>query len=357
MNQLEFDNLAWLHLLWAVAAVVLIGLYGLWRRRAALRRLADARLLPELVPPAGTWRHVLRLGLVTLALLLLVAALLGPRWGTQTERVYRRNVDVLVLLDVSKSMLAQDVSPSRLARAKLAISDELLSALGGDRIGLMTFAGVARLKCPLTSDYGFFRLVLDDVSPESSPRGGTSIGDALRAVPDAFDSPLDSHKLVLLITDGEDQDSYPGEAAAGLWEDHRIPVVAIGLGDEQDGARIPLPTPQGVEYLQHEGETVWTRANFATLRDVAGAGPLSAFVPVGTEGFDLGRLYQERVLPAIEYHEETHREEIPRPSRTYPLVVAAFAVLLAEALLGPGPRFARRLAQQWQHWRRTERAA
>ncbi len=155
----------------------LIGVYGIWQRQRALRRFAAPGLLPRLAPPLGWGRRLLRLGLIVACLVALVAAIINPRWGEQEQQVVRRNVDVLVLLDVSRSMLARDIAPNRLERALLSIRDDLLPALGGDRIGLITFAGVPTLACPLTNDYGFFRLALSDVSTESSPRGGTLIGE------------------------------------------------------------------------------------------------------------------------------------------------------------------------------------
>ncbi len=346
MTRMTFDNLQWLHLLWVALGVAVIGVYGNWQRRRAMRAFADAPLLAVLAPRVGWLRPLLRLVLVVACLVALVGALIGPRWGETERKVIRRNVDVLVVLDVSRSMLARDIAPSRLERAKIAIREDLLPALGGDRVGLITFAGVPRLKCPLTSDYGFFRLALEDVTTESSPRGGTLIGDAIRMAADAFNSPLDTYKVVVLITDGEDQDSYPVEAARGLWEDHGIPIVALALGDEREGARIPIQTERGTEYVEHDGHTVWTRANFGQLREIARVSDLNVFVPVGTQNFDLGGIFH-RVVSAIEYHEEEQRELIPKPSRYHPFAVAAFALLLLDSLVGGGPRFAR-AAQRWQ---------
>ncbi|MEW6253384.1 MAG: VWA domain-containing protein, partial [Planctomycetota bacterium] len=241
MSSLTFDQLRWLHLLWVVVGLALVGICGIWGRRRALRTFADAHLLPHLAPPDGWARPLVRLGLIVVALTALVAALIGPRWGAQQQVLLRRNIDVFVLLDVSRSMLAHDLAPSRLERAKLAIRDDLLPALGGDRIGLIAFAGVPALVCPLTTDYGFFRLALADVDPRSAGRGGTLIGDALRKAGTLFaEDKLDSHKVVLLITDGEDHESFPVEAAAQLWRDQKIPIIALALGDPEQGARVPL---------------------------------------------------------------------------------------------------------------------
>ncbi|MBN2446130.1 MAG: VWA domain-containing protein [Phycisphaerae bacterium] len=333
----EFDNLQWANLLWVALGVFAIGVFGVWQRHRALRIFAAAHLLDRLAPRIGWFRPLLRLTLVLMCLGALVMAIVGPRWGETQQRVVRRNVDVMVLLDVSRSMLARDLAPNRLERAKVAIRDDLLPALGGDRVGLITFAGVASLTCPLTTDYGFFRMALDDVSTLSAPRGGTMIGDAIRKAADAFESPIDTHKLIVLITDGEDHDSYPVQAAQGVWEDYKIPIISIALGDEREGARIPIEGDRGVTYLEHDGQTVWSKANFDDLRAIARISDLNVFVPAGTRTFDLGEIYR-RVLSAIEVKSE-ESEEVAKPSRYYPFAVAALTLLLFDSFLRDGRRF------------------
>ena len=344
MSDLRFDELRWLHLLWAVLAVALAGGWGLWQRHRALRRFAAAELLPRLAPGVGRSRAAVRPALHVTALVLLTAALIGPRWGQELRPVVRRNVELLVLLDVSRSMLARDLAPNRLERAKLSIAEDLLPVLAGDQVGLMTFAGDAVLACPLTIDYGSFRLALQDVSIRSAGRGGTNIGDALRKAADVLRGPPDrgetprpsSHRLVLLVTDGEDHASFPVEAAAALWQDLRVPVIAVALGDPQ-GARIPVPGERGETYLQHAGQDVVSKADFATLRAVAAASPQGLFVPVGTQNFDLGEIYR-RVVRRVRAEEDASQQYARQPARAHVFILAALAVLLVDALLRDGPR-------------------
>ena len=297
MSNLEFDQ-RWLFLAWLVPVVAAMGIYGIWQRQRELRLFASARLLPRLAPPLGWSRPLARLGLLLLCLLALVAAIIDPRWGEREQRVVRRNIDLMVLLDVSKSMLARDIAPNRLQRAKLSLRDDLLPVLGGDRIGLIAFAGLPSLKCPLTNDYGFFRLALDDVDTSSVARGGTLIGDAIRKAAECFPDKLNTHKVILLITDGEDHESFPVAAAQAVWEDHRIPIIAVALGDEREGARIPLESERGEQYLQYQGQTVWSRANFEDLRRIAAVSELGAFIPAGTRNFDPVS-YTHLTLPTI----------------------------------------------------------
>lgn len=330
MNGVAFDELRWLHLLWAVVALVALGLLALWQRHRALQRFAGAPLASRLVS-GGSWtRPLFRLALQASALALLVVALVGPRWGEATQTLTRRNVDVWVLLDVSRSMLARDLAPSRLERAKLAIRDDLLPALGGERIGLIAFAGRPALTCPLTLDYGFFRLALDDVSPRSVPLGGTAIGDAIRMAADLIrEDPLDTHRLVILITDGEDHESFPVEAATNLWRDHRVPVVALALGDPGEGTRIPLGNN---DFLEFQGAVVRSRADFTILEQVARVSPQGLFLPVGTSNFDLGALYHN-VASATRALESVEDQRVAQPPRGHLFAAAALLLLLLDSLV------------------------
>lgn len=353
MTGLNFDDLRWLHLLWVVVAVAALGVIGVWQRQRALRRFADAALLPRLAPRIGWTRGLIRLALVVTSLVLLVAALIGPRWGAQTQIMLRRNMDVMILLDVSRSMLARDIAPSRLERAKLAIRDDLLPALGGDRIGLITFAGVPSVACPLTSDYGFFRLALDDVTIRSAPRGGTLIGDAIRRAGTLLaEDRLDSHKIIVLITDGEDHESFPVEAAASVWQDEQIPVIALALGDPQQGVRVPV-APGSNEFVEHEGGAIRSRADFSMLQRVANASPRGVFVGAGTSNFDLGEIYGN-VAAGLRVDEELQEQRVRQPSRYHPFAVAALLLVLIDSFLRDGPR--RAAAARHEAARRQEAA-
>jgi Ca-activated chloride channel family protein len=196
-------------------------------------------------------------------------------------------------------MLAEDITPNRLERSKIAISD-LLEVLQGDRIAIITFAGNATVKCPLTQDYAFVRMALADISTESTSRGGTMIGDAIRkATDEVFDKQSRLYKDVILITDGEDHDSFPVQAAQKAAEDG-VRIIAIGLGDDQTGSRIPITGPDGQKtFLKHQGQEVWSKLDSDTLREVAYATEGGKYLSVspGTT-LDLGRIYVDLVASA-----------------------------------------------------------
>lgn len=332
---MEFDSRAMFQLFWAVAAGGLLIAYGVWQRSRALRAFASANLLTRLAPRISPLRVAVKIILWCGALGALTVALAGPRWGERDQQVFRRGIDVLVLLDVSKSMLARDIAPNRLERAKLSLRDDLLPELGGDRIGLITFAGVPTLKCPLTNDYGFFRLVLDEVNTDSAPRGGSLIGDAIRAAGNAFHDKLDTHRVVLLITDGDDQDSYPVEAASELWEKSKIPVIAVAIGDEAEGARVPVKTDHGESYMEYQGQPVISKADFSTLRRVVEVSDPTGrgFLAAGTKNFDLGQIYRSRIAPFFTQKEQMDTEKVDRPSQYHWFAMAALALLAIETLI------------------------
>ncbi len=202
-----------------------------------------------------------------------------------------------MLLDVSRSMLAEDIRPNRLERAKIAVTD-LLDVLQGDRIALITFAGSTTVKCPLTHDYAFMRLALSQVTTQSTARGGTMIGDAIRdAIDQLFDKKQQNYRDIILITDGEDHQSLPIPAAKKAGENN-IRIIAIGLGDPIQGARIPITAPDGSKTFlkDKQGKEVWSKLGGKagdTLRKIAFATPDGKYLPVETGTFDLGDIYRQ----------------------------------------------------------------
>jgi Ca-activated chloride channel family protein len=196
-------------------------------------------------------------------------------------------------------MLAEDIRPSRLERSKIAIQD-LMEVLQGDRIAIVTFAGNSTIKCPLTQDYAFVRMALADISTESTSRGGTMIGDAIRkATEDVFDKQSREYKDIILITDGEDHDSFPVQAAEKAAAEG-IRIIAIGLGDENQGSRIPITGPDGEKtFMKYEGQEVWSKLDGDTLRKIVYATNGGKYLSVGPgTTLDLGQIYEGLIASA-----------------------------------------------------------
>jgi Ca-activated chloride channel family protein len=270
-----------------------------WRKARTLRLLASNEMLAKINNTVSLRKQVFKAALLVLGFTSIVAALTEPKWNPQPQQIRRTGRDVVILLDTSRSMLAEDIKPNRLERSKIAILD-LLEILAGDRIAIITFAGNATVKCPLTQDYAFVRMALADISTESSSRGGTMIGDAIRkATEEVFDQQSREYKDLILITDGEDHDSFPVEAAQKAAQEG-VRIMAIGLGDDATGSRIPITGPDGLTtFLKYQGQEVWTRLDSDALREVAYATEGGKYLSVapGTT-MDLGRIYQDLIASA-----------------------------------------------------------
>ncbi len=321
-----FGHIEYLHLLWLVPAFALVQWHGFARQRSGLRRFASTHLIPWLTPSVSWTRQKVRTALVLVSTVLLVVALAGPRWGEREVQVLRRGVDVMVLLDVSRSMLADDCRPNRLEKAKQLIKD-LLDASPGDRIGLICFAGKTTLACPLTPNYGWFRMALDDVDTRSAPRGGSDLAEAIRTAASKLGERPGNHKAILLITDGEDQDSDPQFAASYALEDHQIRTFAIGLGDGDIGRRIPVETDSGIEFIkEQDGGEHYSKMNAALLEGIAGTGGGGFAVPAGTADIDMAEFY-ERIVAKLS-PEQYETEEKQRYIERYQWFAAAALLLL-----------------------------
>ncbi len=262
-------------------------------QRQAAARFALPAMRCRLLAPRSRMRGAVK-GVVLLAgLALLIVAAARPRFGLYVEHVSQRGTDLLVLLDVSRSMLADDVAPNRLERAKSDIRD-LLPRLSGDRIGLIAFAGKPVLKVPLTTDHDVFRMVLDELDTLSAPRGGTAIGDAIRKAVEVLPKLSNRDKALILITDGEDQGSHPEDAAREAAR-FGVKIFTIGLGDSQEGSRIPVCSDDGpAHYVEDAGHEHWSRLNGQLLKDIA-LHTKGAYIPAGTRVYDLGQIYEEHL--------------------------------------------------------------
>jgi Ca-activated chloride channel family protein len=333
MDLRNWGNPEWLYGLWILPAVAALLIYAHRKRAAAAKRFVDPEMVQRLMPPLQGPRPWVKAVLLLLGLTLLIVAAARPRFGVYFEKVSQRGVDLFVALDVSRSMNAEDVAPSRLERAKLDIRD-LVERLVGDRIGLIVFAGKPVVKVPLTTDHGFFRVVLDEVDTSSAPRGGTLIGDAIRKAMEAMPQERDRDQVIVLITDGEDHDSYPKEAgeqagAAG------IKIFTVSLGTSREGARIPIRDEQrGLRYLRHEGQEVWSRVDERLLKEIA-LDTGGAYIPGGTAD-DLGQIYEDHLAGLAQG--EIQAEKRKRYKEQFQFFVCFGVALLLIEMAIPGYR-------------------
>lgn len=330
---MHWENPSWLLMWWLLPAIIGLTVYARRRRQAAALRFAESGILGRLVPASDTIRDIVKSAAMLAGLALLVTGLARPRWGVSFEKIQSRGVDLFVLLDVSKSMLAEDVAPNRLEHAKSDIRD-LLSRLEGDRVGLIVFAGAAVVNVPLTTDHGFFVMALEELDTTSAPRGGSLIGDAIRKGLESLPPRADRDQVLIIITDGEDQDSFPQEAAKQA-ADRGVKIFTVGLGDAGAGHRIPVRDDHGnLSFLKQDGQEVLSKMDEKLLRDIA-LTTGGAYVPAQTRAYDLGSIYEDRLAQLT--RGEIAAEKRKRYGERFQIFLGAgFVLLLLESLI---PRY------------------
>lgn len=253
-----------------------------------------------------------------------------PQGNPVTQTITKKGRDIFFILDISKSMLAEDIKPNRLERAKQLISD-VIDILEGDRIGLIVFAGNSVLKSPLTLDYHYFKNTLRHVSVNDVSRGGTHIGDAIRMVTEKlFYDEDNKYRDIILITDGEDHESFPVEAAISA-EIKGIRIHPVGLGSP-DGANIPLRENNGLKLLKFKEKNITTRLDEKTLNKIAEI-THGIFVPVRTNLVDLADLYTNYIATADKQEHESKTSSVWSELFQFFLGIAIL-LLIVESLLG-----------------------
>ncbi len=255
-------------------------------RRRRIARLGDPELVASLMPEASTGKGWLKITLLALAWFFFVLGLSRPQLGARLKEHQSQGVEVVIALDVSNSMLAEDYSPNRLERAKLAIS-RLVDRLQGDRIGLVIFAGEAFVQLPITADYVSAKVFLKTVDTESVPIQGTALAEALMASARSFSTQSERSRAIILITDGEDHEGEAVEAAKAIAE-QGIRIYCIGVGSPQGK---PIPK-NGSLMKDRQGDIVVTRLDEDILQEIAGAGN-GKYVRAGNAEFGLNPIIED----------------------------------------------------------------
>jgi Ca-activated chloride channel family protein len=269
MEVLRFENPEYLHLLWGVFIWILFFVWTVRYKQVLLKRFGNLEILQKLMRTFSPARRNLKYVLIICSYIFFVIALSNPQIGKKLEEYTRRGVDIMVALDVSASMLAEDIKPNRLEKAKHEVS-QLVDLLEGDRIGLIAFAGIAHVQCPLTLDYSAAKLFLNILDTDIIPQPGTAIGDAIKRAIPAFNSEERKHKVLILITDGEDHETDPLEVAKEA-EKEGIIIYTVGIGSAQ-GVPIPIYNRYGNQTgfkKDRQGNVVTTKLDVLTLQKIA----------------------------------------------------------------------------------------
>ncbi|WP_339657759.1 VWA domain-containing protein [Flavobacterium frigidarium] len=267
---MELDESKYLYLLFLLPVVVALFLFNLYWKRKKQREFGDLELVKKLSPESSTFKPVLKLVVIVLALLGLIFGLVNPKIGTKMETVKREGIDIVFAMDVSKSMLAEDIAPSRLEKSKQIVS-QIINQLGNDRIGIVAYAGSAFPVLPITSDYSVAKMFLQSMSPDMVSSQGTSLDEAIQLSGTYFDDKSKTSKLLILISDGEDH-SEGAQVAAEEANKQGMRIVTIGLGTEKGGT-IPLKVNGKVQSYQRDNndEVVVTKLNRTSLQAIAKA--------------------------------------------------------------------------------------
>ncbi len=291
--------------------------------------------MDSIVMSVSRRKQIIKAAFVISAITFLIFSLVQPKWGYHWEDVERRGIDIVVAVDTSRSMLADDIKPNRLEAAKREIKD-LIDIIDGDRVGLVAFAGTAFLQCPLTLDYGAFSLFLDDLDTRLIPVGGTSFGEAINKSMSAFSDKLKKHKAIVLITDGEDHQGNAMEIAKAAKEKGII-IYTVGVG-KKEGAYIKIKDNKGREELlkDREGKVVKSRLDEVLLNKIA-VGTGGAYSPAYGIKWGLANIYTNLIAKMEDKQLGGRKIRLYENRYQIPLFIALILIVL-ESLIGERTR-------------------
>ena len=318
---------------WLLAIPVALALFVYYwrRRRRALDTFARREVLDYLAPGLNRRLPWTKFGLLLASLPFLAVALANPQWSAQREEIQRRGIDLIVALDVSNSMLAEDVQPSRMERAQY-FAATLVDELAGNNIGVALFTCTAVLQAPMTTDYAFVKSVISSAGPYQIPAQGTNLGEAINLAERSFTEESANHRALIIISDGEDHDGSAAAAAATAYESGLL-IYTVGVG-KQNGSLMPMLLDNGRrDYVRMpDGGAATTSADPATLEAIAGAGGGSYF-PLSADSEGLAAALRRQV-DRIEKQEFETQEFSSYDSYFYWFLAVAVLLLGVELLMG-----------------------
>jgi Ca-activated chloride channel family protein len=326
---MSLANLWILNFLWFIPLVSVALVVHHRQKKRALERFADPEFLLRLTGKDQRGRRFLKGFLLLISLSLMLFALAGPRWGSHYQEVRQKGVDIMILVDVSPSMLVEDMEPNRLERARREILD-LLRVVQGDRLGLVAFSGVAFIQCPLTLDYGALQMFLNSLQPDLVPVRGTDLGEAIRSALSSFDFKSATDKVILLITDGEDNEGRGFEAARKAAA-KGVKIFIFGMGEPSGG---PVPAGEGKAGFKkdEEGKLILSKLDEEGLRKIASLTG-GTYVRSVAGDLDLDMLYFAGVKGRTEDQTLKSGKIKVYEERFTIFVLAAFLLLLLEDLI------------------------
>lgn len=328
---MKFATPEWLYLLFLIPCLLIFFIRMRKKKQKDLQRFGHPDLLQKLSSSSsGLKGSARRFIFFLLALSILTLALARPQWGTRMQTIKRKGLDLLIALDTSKSMLAEDIKPNRLEQAKYEIA-HFIDNLQGDRIGLICFAGTSFVQCPLTLDYAAAKIFLKVIDTSIIPTGGTAIGEAIRKAQQTFIREERKHKVLILLTDGEDHNSKPVEAAKEAAHEG-IRIYTIGLGSEV-GEPIPLKDENGVHigYLKDpQGNVVMSKLDQTTLEKIALLTE-GKYYHASTGQMELNKVFQD--IAGMEKKELQSKKHVQYEDRFYYFLWLALLFLLLEFFL------------------------
>ena len=268
----QFAHINLLFLLLVIPVIIILFWLSNRRKRKLLREFGELEIIGQLMPDLSTSRPVIKLVLLLLALAFFILGIAGPQFGTKLLETKRKGIEIMIALDVSNSMMAQDIQPSRLERAKQSISS-LVDRLRNDKIGVIVFAGEAFTQLPITTDYVSAKMFLSTISPKIISVQGTAIGAAINLAAKSFSPETKSGKAIIIITDGENHEDDAVGAATTAATEKGINVYTVGIG-LREGAPIPVIADNGQKtFLKDEqGNVVISKLDEVLLQKIAAAG-------------------------------------------------------------------------------------
>jgi len=285
---LRYEDITFLYLLVCIPVLIFIFyLYLRWRKKS-IEKIGSFQIVEKMMPMYSILKLKLKFWMFIIAIISLIIGLANPQFGSKLEEVKREGIDIMIAIDLSNSMLAEDLPPNRLQRAKQSIS-RMIDRLQGDRIGIVVFAGHAYVQLPITTDYSAAKLFLSTINTDIIPTQGTAIGKAINLCMSSYDFENGQSKSIIVITDGENHEDNAIDEAKEAYKKGVI-VHTIGMGSEQGG---PIPTNNRGQYLKDKNnQTVITKLNESMLKQIASSGN-GSYIRANSTSSGLDALFNE----------------------------------------------------------------